>query len=243
MFFGCKIRKIDNSDKIDNVDNIGNIEKIDNSDKIDKIDKIYKYFDYVPADGEWKSTEIKIPDLFRLHYNIHERQFLPYEVESKDDNFFIKSGPPFSFQIILRDVNLNVNFVQFKKCLLINSIENNLLEIDDISIYYEILFPDKIYNEIIGTLEKEDDYNLFYTDGVFYNSNKINELIIKQEDVGFDDIFRRGSSIVFGNIPIDYLNDESVTIKVEIIVTMGDGEEINIQIDEEYIRKVYEKNY
>ena len=214
LIFGCKARKIDNT---------------------------VMYYYYVPAGTDWKPKEIELPDLFRLHYSIHETQTRPYVVESNGDHFFVGGGPPFLFQIFLYDVKSNVKFIQLKQCLLINFMENNLLKTDDISIEYEITFPDKNYNETVGMIEKEVDYNQFYTNGIFYKDSKIEELILKQKENGIDTINQRRGGIVFRNIPIDYLNDENILLKAEFIITIEDSKEKIFFLDEKYIRKDYRK--
>jgi hypothetical protein len=193
------------------------------------------------VDSDWKPKEIKIPDLLRINYGIHERQTRPYSVESKDGSFFVEGGPPFLFQILLYNVNSNIKSIQLKKCLLINSIENNLLELDDISIEHRITFADKNY-EGISMSEKEDDYSLFHTSGIFYKGNKIEELILKSKEIAINEFNERHGNIVFLNIPIDYLNDENITIKVEFLIVMEDEKEIIFNIDENYLRKNYRRN-
>ena len=178
--------------------------------------------------------EINKPELFRLWYSVHERQARAFPIELSGNVVFIK-GPPFSFQIILSDVGESVKSVHLKKCIILNSKENNILELDDVNIDYELLFPDTTGQEIVGKIEQENDYQLYKTNGMFYRKDKLDEIATEQM---IDEINSRRSIIYFKNIPIDYLNDETFIINVEIIVIIEDGEEFIIKIEEEYIRNL-----
>ena len=195
-----------------------------------------QYFTYYTKNNS-VGNKINKPELFWLWYSVHERQARAFPIELSGNVVFIK-GPPFSFQIILRDVDERVKSVHLKKCIMLNSKENNILESDDVNIEYELLFLDTNGQEIVGKIEQENDYQLFRENGIFYKKDKLDEIATKQM---IDEIDSRRSIIYFKNIPIDYLNDEAFIIKAEIIVIREDGGEFIIKIEEEYIRRLKEE--
>jgi hypothetical protein len=176
--------------------------------------------------------EINKPELFRLWYSVHKSYTSAFVTELSGKVVFIQ-GPPFSFKIILRDVNENIKSVHLKNCIILTSKENNILELDDISITYELLFSSTSEREALGKTEEENDYQLFRTNGIFYSKDKLEKIAIEQM---VDRIISRRSLINFENIPIDYLNDKTFIIRAEIMVIMEDEEEFIIEFEDEYMR-------
>jgi hypothetical protein len=164
------------------------------------------------------------PGVFLIWYGItkfHQRQVL-----EPDGEMILLRGPPFYFQIHIMRFNRDINHFHFKEI----SMETDSGEKYDLFHFLDTI-SGSFGNEEREHSGDEEDVDAFLQTKKLYTNNYIVEGVKISE--------RRMSLILnFWDIPIDYKNNENVTIHFVFDVVMDNGEIINYVFDD-----IYERNY
>jgi hypothetical protein len=187
-----------------------------------------------------------IPDLVEIWYGIHS-PFNEEEIIEPDGEKIIRYGPPFTFQICFFRLNHDIERIHFNALLLLNDSENDMLDLDDIYLNASYGFE---YDYSVD--EESDAVNIFKrTKNINIGRLVVlgrNEIMAKKyySPVSEDERGERlekgnlQSIIGFRNIPIDFRNDEEITIKIDLDIIMKSGEVKKIKIEDIYKRRYRE---
>ena len=202
----------------------------------------YNYYVYDDVLSDRDTIGKEFSDAFRISYSI--RAFHQREIVDSNGEMFLLNGPPFNFQISFSKINHNVNYIHFKEITLeTDSGQKHDLftTLDDITGHFS-RYNEFAVNEENNALDmflqtKTININRYIRLG---HEDAIRNERLKDEDI--DALIAEGDMYVllnFWDIPIDYLHNGSVNIRIAFDVVMTNGEIMNFVFDEPYGRKYY----
>jgi hypothetical protein len=193
-----------------------------------------------------KDLRKDIPDLFEIWYGIHS-PFNEEEIIEPDGEKIIRYGPPFTFQICFFDLNHDIERIHFNALLLLNDNENDMLDLDDIylnaSYGFQYDYRADEESDAVDIFRRTKNINIGRLVVLGRNEIMTKEYyspVSEDERVEWLEKGNLQSIIGFRNIPIDFKNDEEITIKIDLDIIMKNGEVKKIEIEDVYKRRYRE---
>jgi hypothetical protein len=208
----------------------------------------YKYKTIItdaPKEKDYNHTNKVIFDnLIKIEYGFTKYPGIT-KAKDADGKIIANEGPPFSFFIEFSEFNHDINYIDLDSIELIKN-NNTINLLKQCKIGYVInsgWFWEMNKSSIINQIKKENRINILNIRKKIIEYYIKNTYIFEDEKEQLNDEMKIEFSVGFSHVPVDVVDDETITIKFNIIFTMSDGSTQSKQISDIYYREYYNYEY